>query len=122
MVGGVAKLDHVRIAERLLGKPLPLGAKVHHVDGFRANNTQANLVVCPSEAYHQLLHQRQRAFDACGKYDWRKCSICGQYDDPARMYSRRKQAVHRQCRNALDKARYADRPPIANANELKGSK
>ena len=76
---------HVLIAERAMGKPLPPGAVVHHVDGNRANNEGRNLVVCPDQKYHILLHRRQRAKDACGDASWRLCSLCGEYDAPANL-------------------------------------
>lgn len=89
--------QHVAIAEAALGKPLPRGAEVHHVDENPANNAPGNLVICPSAAYHKLLHQRQRAFDACGHYDWRRCTFCKTYDKPENLSMNRKQAWHREC-------------------------
>lgn len=83
--GGRSVLEHVAIAERAIGKRLPQGAQVHHVDGNRANNAASNLVVCPDAAYHQLLHVRAAAYAACGHYEWRKCHICKRYDDPANL-------------------------------------
>ncbi len=59
-------LEHMLVVERALGKPLPLTAEVHHIDGDHANNTNSNLVVCENGSYHMLLHQRQRALAACG--------------------------------------------------------
>jgi HNH endonuclease len=52
---------HVLVAEKALGKPLPKGAIVHHVDGNTLNNAPSNLVICQDQAYHCLLHKRQRA-------------------------------------------------------------
>lgn len=88
---------HVAVVERVLGKHLPVGAEVHHVDENPLNNDPCNLVVCPSAAYHKLLHQRQRAFDACGNYHWRRCHICKQYDAPENLWVSRKKAHHRVC-------------------------
>lgn len=48
------------LAELALGKNLPKGACVHHVDGNPLNNESSNLVICPSHAYHMLLHKRLR--------------------------------------------------------------
>jgi len=76
---------HVEAAERAIGKPLPPRALVHHVDGNRANNENNNLVVCPNEAYHNLLHIRAEALQECGNANWRKCRFCKQYDDPDSM-------------------------------------
>jgi hypothetical protein len=73
--------EHVFVAQRALGKPLRRGAEVHHVDGDTRNNDPRNLVICHDRAYHMLLHQRQRALDACGDPDARKCDICHTYDN-----------------------------------------
>lgn len=83
--GERVKFEHVVIAERALRKPMPQGAVVHHVDLNPSNNDPANLVICPSQAYHLLLHQRQRAMDACGNPNWRKCGFCKRYDDPVNL-------------------------------------
>lgn len=56
------RMEHVVIAEKALGKPLPKGAVVHHVDGDPAANRKPwNLVVCPNQDYHLLLHRRAQA-------------------------------------------------------------
>jgi hypothetical protein len=94
-----AKLFHVAVAELALGKPLPDGAVVHHVDGDKLNNWPYNLVICKDQAYHKLIHQRTNAYDECGHADWLKCKFCGQYDDPANL---RIYATQRKGRNALD--------------------
>jgi hypothetical protein len=81
-INGIRKLHHVRVAEKALGKPLPKGAEVHHVNEIKSDNRGENLVICPDRAYHMILHARQRAYDACGHADWQKCGICKKYDDP----------------------------------------
>jgi len=105
---------YVPIAEKALGRRLPKGAEVHHIDENPFNNEPTNLVICPDAAYHKLLHQRQRAFNACGKYHWRKCQFCGQYDDPENLWLSRKKAYHRHCaaaaRLAYDHQRKASEP------------
>ena len=53
--------EHVVVAERALGKHLPAGAVVHHVDVNRRNNAPTNLVICQDAAYHKLLHARLNA-------------------------------------------------------------
>lgn len=52
--------EHILVAERAIGGPLPPKAVVHHHDEDRANNTPANLVICQDGAYHQMLHARMR--------------------------------------------------------------
>lgn len=82
--GGRSVLEHVMVAEKALGKRLPKGVHVHHVDENRANNDPSNLVIC-STSYHRLLHIRMRAFSACGHYDWLRCGICGVWSPPKQI-------------------------------------
>lgn len=92
------RFEHVEVAERALGKPLPAGACVHHVDEDRSNNAPTNLVICPSNAYHKLLHVRLNALKACGNVNWRKCPYCRQYDDTANMRGEKSgRYVHPKC-------------------------
>lgn len=67
--------EHVAVAERALGRPLPAGAIVHHVDHDRSNNANTNLVICHDQAYHQLLHALERVLRAGGRPFLDK--ICG---------------------------------------------
>jgi hypothetical protein len=92
-------LEHVLVASRALGKPLPAGAHVHHVNGDRGDNRAQNLVVCQDTAYHGLLHQRTRALQECGHADWRRCVHCGDWDAPDAMYlaPTGNYACHREC-------------------------
>jgi hypothetical protein len=103
---GVQKFAHVLVAERVLGRPLPPGAVVHHADGNRANNDPSNLVICPSQAYHRLLHRRINALAASGHADWRKCWICKQYDAPSNLYISPNGAMtqHKHCASRKEKA------------------
>ena len=98
-VRGKTKLEHVLIAERALGKHLPHGAQVHHWDCDRSNNAPTNLVICPDQAYHRLLHRRMAAMDACGNPDWMPCRFCREHDDPKSLYVAPNgvNAYHREC-------------------------
>jgi hypothetical protein len=89
--------EHVLIAEEALGKYLPQFAVIHHADGNKRNNSRNNLVICNNSAYHQLIHKRKRAFDACGNPNYLKCYHCGQYDDPGNIYANGKNSCHVYC-------------------------
>ncbi len=61
-IDGVWKYEHIYLAEKALGKPLPKGAVVHHMNKKPWDNeTPLNLIVCPDQAYHLLLHRRMMA-------------------------------------------------------------
>lgn len=69
------KAIHRERAEAALGKPLPAGAVVHHVDGTK--NPASPLVICQDDGYHNSLHRRLRVQKAGGN-PWtdRICSRC----------------------------------------------
>lgn len=69
--------EHVMVAERALGKPLPAGAVVHHVNGEPGDNRSCNLAVLPDTGYHMALHARLRVLRLGGDpfRQW-TCSTC----------------------------------------------
>ncbi len=73
-------LEHILVAEKALGRPIPRKAHVHHVDENPLNNASNNLVICENAAYHKLLHRRMRAYKATGDANAHCCSICLGYD------------------------------------------
>ena len=77
--------EHLLVAEKVLGRHLPKSVEIHHIDGNGFNNKHNNLVICPSKAYHMLLHQRERALLASGNASWLKCRLCGKYDAPVNL-------------------------------------
>ena len=109
-------LEHVIIAERILGKALPKGVQVHHVDSNGLNNAHSNLVICPDQSYHSLLHARTEAITACGNPNWRKCCHCKSWDDPANLafWKRKSQKgtviAHKKCANENFAAYKASNP------------
>lgn len=53
--------EHIYLAERALGKRLSRGMRVHHMNENKQDNyTPFNLVICPNEFYHRLLHKRMK--------------------------------------------------------------
>lgn len=99
-INGKGIRAHRKIVEDILGKKLPNGAVVHHVDHDRLNNSPSNLVVCPNAAYHNLLHIRERALKASGNPNYRKCNYCKKWDDPKNLTIGTSNAYHRLCNNA----------------------
>ena len=109
--GGKLIRAHQILAEKALGRQLPKGAQVHHVDENKHNNSPGNLVLCPSDAYHKLLHARQRAMDACGNPNYRKCQFCKEWCDPETMQynAASKSHHHFACRQAYNKKHWAEK-------------
>lgn len=68
--------EHVVLAERALGKALPRGAEVHHLDGNRQNNTPSNLVICENRQYHLMLEARGKRLRELGSLELKRCEKC----------------------------------------------
>ena len=94
---GDIKHLHVLVAEKVLGKELPKGAVVHHVDGNKFNNASTNLVICPSRGYHMTIHRRQSALEISGDANNRKCHVCHQYDSMDNLSVSGKAVYHKKC-------------------------
>lgn len=101
LANGYAR-EHILVAERAIGRLLPDGAVVHHINGVRTDNRPANLVVCEDQSYHSLLHVRAAALQACGNPSWRRCFRCKEWGDPATLNSRN---VHIECASAYERIR-----------------
>ena len=101
---------HIHVAEKAFGKSLPPRAEVHHWNENKQNNVGSNLVICPDETYHTLLHQRTKAFEACGNANYRKCCFYQQWDDPVNLMIRGGAGSisyrHRACYNKANRDRY----------------
>ena len=103
--------EHRLIAEKALGKYLPIKAVVHHHNAH-------SLVVCENQTYHQLLHQRTRALKACGNASWRKCWICKGWDRTENLRTRGNKVVHSQCRKDYDRKLKDNRRPLGTTKDL----
>lgn len=108
-IGDKQVREHVAVAETILGRALPVGAQVHHADHDRSNNEPANLVICPSDSYHKLLHQRARALAECGNASWLKCWVCKTYSPAGEIVTHGKNTHHRACINQWQRAAYKRR-------------
>lgn len=61
------RMEHIVVAEKALGKPLPVGAVVHHMNRKKRDNfTPLNLIICPDQTYHLLLHKRMKQYAQLG--------------------------------------------------------
>lgn len=102
---GYRTREHKRVAAKALGRRLPHGANVHHVNDNRADNRPGNLVICEDAAYHRLLHLRRDALRACGHAEWRRCTGCERYCDvgelePLNRSGPQRGLIHGGCRKA----------------------
>ena len=91
--------EHLILAEKALGKPIPVGVPIHHHGDVSDNN---KIVICQDERYHNLLHIRERAFNESGHANYRKCQFCKQYDRPENLFIRQRDkegwiVYHREC-------------------------
>lgn len=106
-------LEHVLVVSRALGGAVPKGAVVHHVNGDKSDNRPQNLVLCPDDTYHRLLHRRQGSMDAIGDPNGRRCKYCKQWDHPQNVViskdRRQEVAYHADCRRAYARKRAAVR-------------
>jgi hypothetical protein len=104
-VKGVNKGEHIRIAEKILGKLLPTGSIVHHYNEKRGDNRPCNLVVCQDAAYHKLLHRRMRAVKAGYPKDYRWCYLCKSFDSPENLCENEGSMRHKKCHAIHEKDR-----------------
>ena len=102
------KREHVVVAERVLGRSLPDLSVVHHMNEMKSDNRPENLVICPDEMYHNLLHKRMRARAACGNANFLKCKVCKQYDARENLYCEpsERHHWHRECLNDKRREKY----------------
>lgn len=109
--GGGNVYEHVFVVARALGRPVPKGTRVHHVNENRSDNRGRNLVLLQNASEHKQLHSRMRARAATGHVRWKKCQYCKQYDDPANLFVRDQpnntKTYHRKCNRDYQRKRKA---------------
>lgn len=88
-----------KVIETVLGRPIPKGAEVHHIDENPCNFDNDNLVLCQDRKYHHLLHRRMLALFNCGNANWLLCSYCKKYDSPGNIITAKNnnQFYHKRC-------------------------
>lgn len=53
--------EHTLVAEKILGRPLKKGEIVHHIDENRQNNSEENIAIKKSIAYHKVEHRNNNS-------------------------------------------------------------
>lgn len=101
----LGKAHHIVLAEKALGRALPKGVQVHHVDEDKKNNNPSNLVICPNQQYHMLLHKRRDALIATDNPDMRRRNFCKCWDIVENMYISKTGQHHRACINNYNQQR-----------------
>ena len=104
---------YMLIAEKSLGKPLPTGTQIHHIDENASNDEPKNLIICEDRSYHKLLHRRKRALETCGHASWRKCGFCHEYDKPENLYINKNNTKHSKCDNEYRRNRRATKKALS---------
>ena len=105
-VRGIPYLVHRAQVERILGRELPPEVVIHHWDNDGENNTNSNLLVCPNESYHKIVHRRMNALEATGDANALKCTFCKQWDNPANIKVTKACSYHKSCLNLYAAERY----------------
>lgn len=97
--------EAVVIVERLLGKKLPRGAVVHHVNENPLDNRHANLVVLQNQGMHNIVHGRAKALAATGNARAKPCRFCHKYELPGVLKRNGSSHYHLTCAAADQRRR-----------------
>lgn len=92
-------LQHVVMVERVLGRPLPGSAIVHHVNDNKQDNRSDNFAVLENHAEHRNLHHRRAVLRAGGNpWAQRVCCYCHTPKDFSAFYQPKDRAFSAACR------------------------
>lgn len=105
------KRCYITMVEYILGKPIPKGAVIHHINGNRDDNRPRNLVLCQNQAYHMLIHLRMRSMESTGSPNFRTCKYCKKWEKLVNLSTAHnaKMYWHSDCHNEAQKEVYLDR-------------
>jgi hypothetical protein len=98
---GMVVREHRILAEKVLGRPLPEGVEIHHLEGGHTGP----IVICQDSNYHKLLEVRTRAFLATGDPHKRQCRHCHEWDSVENLYKHPNQHMfeHYVCKQEYEK-------------------
>lgn len=103
-------LEQILVLEKALGRPVLPTEEAHHRNRIRSDNSPGNLILFWTKGMHRSYHERLKAYEECGHYEWRKCMYCHQYDDPSNMSSYKTKIntryYHKHCHAEYDRKRY----------------
>lgn len=97
--------EHILVLEKALGRPILPTEHPHHINSDKTDNSPGNLMVFQTNGMHRSFHERLKAYEECGHWDWRKCVFCHQFDAPSNLITRGKGCCHRSCENANHRER-----------------
>lgn len=117
MIRGRVMMLNRLMAEKALGKELPKGVIVHHIDENTGNDLGNNLVICEDKKYHRLLHLRTNAIRNGKPANFRKCRFCKQYDSPENLRIFIAGVHHKECINQYYKTKRRKMNERINNNE-----
>jgi len=59
-INGKRVYEHRYIIEKAIGRPLPEGTVIHHINGVTTDNRLSNLRVCNSQGEHLSIHRAKK--------------------------------------------------------------